>query len=392
MEAFIADWLNLLIRWAHIIAGVGWIGTSFYFVALDLALRKRDGLPEGVLGESWQVHGGGFYHVRKYVTAPSELPKDLVWFKWEAYLTWATGMALMTVQFYWNASTWLIDPSVMALEPWQAVAISLASLAVGWVLYDALCRSPIGRNLTLLAVLVFLMILAAAYFYGQVFSARSALVHTGAFVGTMMAANVFAVIIPNQKKITASLLAGEAPDPALGAVGKQRSMHNTYLTLPVLVLMVSGHYPMLTGHPQAWLIVGLILIMGGVARHFWVRHEAGDAMGRIAWTLPVTGVAFLAAVILTHPRDMTAAVGTVPDSEILALSEAHCLACHAVNPPHEAFEAPPKNVVLESLAQFRQHRNLVMKQTVQSDIMPLGNESGMTETERARLGAWLQAQ
>ncbi len=390
MEVFVADWLNLLIRWAHMIAGIGWIGTSFYFVALDMSLKKREGMPDGVLGTAWEVHGGGFYHVQKYMVAPAELPKDLIWFKWEAYLTWFTGILLMVVQFYWNAEAWLVDPAVMDLDPLTAIAISAISLAVGWFVYDGICRSPLGRNVIVLAVTVFLLILAASYFYTHVFSARSALIHVGAFVGTIMAANVFGIIIPNQKKITASLVAGEAPDPRLGAMGKQRSMHNTYLTLPVLVMMVSGHYPMLTSHPEAWLIVGLILVIGGLGRHFLVRHEVGDGLDKIGWCLPVIAVAFAAAVFVTWPQDRTSSVAAVGDEEILALTQTHCLSCHATNPSHEAFEQPPKNVVLETLDQFRRHKQQIIVQTVQSEIMPLGNETGMTLEERARLGAWLR--
>ena len=213
-----------------------------------------------------------------------------------------TGFALLVVQFYFDADAWLIDPGVMALEPWQAIAISVASLAAGWLVYDGLCRSPLGRNIPALSGVVYVFVVAASWGYTEVFSGRSALVHAGALIGTVMAFNVFAVIIPNQKKVTAALLAGETPDPRFGEVGKQRSVHNTYLTLPVLVLMVSGHYPMLTGHPHAWLLVALIIAGGGCARHFLVHHEVGTAFRSIAWTLPVMGVALAAAIWLTAPR------------------------------------------------------------------------------------------
>ena len=301
MTAFAADWLNLLLRWSHLIAGIAWIGTSFYFIALDLSLRRDDDAPEEVAGAAWEVHGGGFYRVEKYAVAPPALPEHLTWFRWEAYLTWMTGFALLVVQFYLDAATWLIDREVMPLASWQAIVISVASLAAGWIVYDALCRSMIGANAAVLAVVVFVLIVAATFGYTQVFSARGALVHAGALTGTIMAFNVFAVIIPNQKKVVAVLLAGHAPDPRLGDVAKQRSMHNTYLTLPVLLLMVSGHYPMLTGHPHAWLLVALIIVGGGCARHFLVHHEVGTPFASIAWTLPVTAVALAVAVTLTAP-------------------------------------------------------------------------------------------
>ena len=252
MSSFVVDWLNLLFRWAHMIVGIGWIGTSFYFIVLDLSLRKREVMREGVAGTAWEVHGGGFYHVEKFTVAPKELPADLIWYKWEAYLTWVTGFVLLVLIYYWNADTFLINPAVQQLLPSQAVVISLIGLVAGWFAYDGLCRSPLGNYTLPLAIAVFVLIVAAAYGYGEFFSGRGALIHVGAFIGTIMAFNVFGVIIPNQRKIAAALLAGQEPDPRLGAIGKQRSVHNNYLTLPVLVLMVSSHHSMLTGHPQGW--------------------------------------------------------------------------------------------------------------------------------------------
>jgi uncharacterized membrane protein len=392
MTAFIADWLNLLFRWAHLVAGIAWIGTSFYFISLDLALRKRDSMPTGVLGTAWEVHGGGFYHVEKYLSAPKELPQDLIWFKWEAYLTWITGMALMVVQFYWNADAWLIDPAKLALAPWQAIAVSLTSLIVGWLAYDGLCRSPVGRKPALLAGVVFALLLAAAYGYLAVFSGRSAMVHLGALIGTIMAVNVFGLIIPGQKKITAALTEGREPDPALGALAKQRSVHNTYLTLPVLVFMVSGHYPILIGHPQAWILAGLIIVGGAAARHLLMRHEAGDPLGKIAWTLPVIAIALLTALWLTAPAQRQAGAATASDAEVLAIVQQHCFACHAAEPTHEAFAEPPKGMVIETLDDVRRHGALIDQFAVASEIMPLGNETGMTQTERDMLGAWIAAQ
>ena len=392
MDAFTADWLNLLLRWAHLIAGIAWIGTSFYFVALDFSLKRRDGLPAGVAGEAWEVHGGGFYHVQKYLLAPSQLPDDLIWFKWEAYLTWVTGFLLLIVQYYAQASSFLIDPAVLPLAPWQAIAISLASLALGWYAYDALCRSPVGDNPPLLAACVFALILAAAYGYAQVYSGRGALIHVGAFVGTMMAANVFAVIIPNQGRITAALLQGEAPDPRLGAIGKQRSLHNTYLTLPVLLLMISNHYPMLTGHPQAWLVVGLIVVGGAALRHFLVRHEVGDPIENIAWTLPLIIVALAAAVWMTEPARRALPSVAVSDAAALAISVKHCTACHAPRPTKDGFSEPPKGMSLDTVDELRRHAALIDRQAVKSTAMPLGNETGMTDAERSLLGAWIAAQ
>ena len=395
MTAFAADWLNLLLRWAHLVAGIAWIGTSFYFIALDLSLRRARDAPEGVAGAAWEVHGGGFYRVEKYAVAPSSLPEHLTWFRWEAYLTWMTGFALLVVQFHLDAEAWLIDPAVMPLDAWQAVAVSVASLAAGWLAYDAICRSRAGANAVVLAVVVFALVVFAAWGYTRVFSARAALVHAGALIGTLMAFNVFAVIIPNQKKAVAALLAGGAPDPRLGAVARQRSVHNTYLTLPVLLLMVSGHYPMLTGHPHAWLLVALIIVGGGCARHFLVHHEVGTPFASIVWTLPVMAVALAVAVWLTAPasRDSGAAQAPpVSEVEVLGIVDTHCASCHARQPTHPAFGTAPKNVVLETVDDLRRYASLIDLHTVRTRTMPLGNETGMTDAERARLGAWLAAQ
>ena len=395
MTAFAADWINLLLRWAHMIAGIAWIGTSFYFIALDLSLRRARGAPEGVAGAAWEVHGGGFYRVEKYAVAPPSMPEHLTWFRWEAYLTWMTGFALLVVQFHLDAEAWLVDPAVMPLDAWQAVAISIASLAAGWLAYDAICRSKAGANAVVLACVVFALVVFAAWGYTRVFSARGALVHAGALIGTLMAFNVFAVIIPNQKKAVAALLAGEAPDPRLGAVARQRSVHNTYLTLPVLLLMVSGHYPMLTGHPHAWLLVALIIVGGGCARHFLVHHEVGTPFASIAWTLPVMAVALAVSVWLTAPAplDANATRGQrVSDVEVLGITDAHCASCHARQPTHPAFRTAPKNVVLETAGDLRRYASLIDLHTVRTRAMPLGNETGMTDAERVRLGAWLAAQ
>ena len=395
MTAFAADWINLLLRWAHLVAGIAWIGTSFYFIALDLSLRRAKDAPEGVAGTAWEVHGGGFYRVEKYAVAPPSLPAHLTWFRWEAYLTWMTGFALLVVQFHLDAEAWLVDPAVMPLDTWQAVAISIASLAAGWLAYDAICRSRAGANAVVLACVVFALVVFTTWGYTRVFSARGALVHAGALIGTLMAFNVFAVIIPNQKKAVAALLAGEAPDPRLGAVARQRSVHNTYLTLPVLLLMVSGHYPMLTGHPHAWLLVALIIVGGGCARHFLVHHEVGTPFASIAWTLPVMAVALAVSVWLTAPAplDANATRGQrVSDVEVLGITDAHCASCHARQPTHPAFRTAPKNVVLETAGDLRRYASLIDLHTVRTRTMPLGNETGMTDAERARLGAWLAAQ
>ena len=384
MDPFLLEWLNMLVRWGHLVAGIAWIGTSFYFVALDLSLRN---------GEAWEVHGGGFYHVKKFLSAPPELPPDLIWFKWEAYLAWITGFGLLILQYYVQADLFLIDPTVLPLLPWQAIAISVVSLFVGWVLYDAMCRSPIGQHTGWLALCVYALIVIAAFNYGRVFSGRGTFIHIGAFIGTIMAANVFAVIIPNQRKITAALLKGEKPDPKYGMIGKQRSLHNTYLTLPVLFMMTSNHYAIITGYPQAWALVGLVVLGGGVARHFLLRTEVHDDIAEIAWTIPVIALCLVAAVMLTEPSKSLIPAGLkTSDAEVMALVQTHCQSCHSANPTDANIKQAPKGIMFASTDDLKRYARQIEAQAVRNKSMPLGNKTHMTVEERQKLGAWLAAQ
>jgi uncharacterized membrane protein len=279
----------------------------------------------------------------------------------------------------------------MPLTTWQAVAISIASLLAGWAIYEGLCRSPLGKNTLLLGTLVFALILIASVLYTKVFSARGAFLHVGAFVGTIMAFNVFMVIIPNQKKMVAQLLRGEEPDARYGSIGKQRSTHNNYLTLPVLVMMVSPHYPFLSAHPQSWLVVALIIVAGALIRHYINRVDAGDDWNAFGWSAPVALFALCCAIYLTAPQAPSASGGAVSDAKVLAITTKHCTTCHAAKPTHESFKEAPKNVVLESTDQLRKHAPLILTQTVQNKAMPLGNQTAMTDDERAELGAWIAA-
>lgn len=398
MDAFATDWLNLLFRWVHLIVGVGWIGTSFYFIVLDLTLKRRAGQAGGVYGSAWQVHGGGFYNVEKYTVAPDHLPDDLVWFKWEAYLTWVTGFALIILQYYLNAKAYLIDPRVMPMEVWQAVSLSVMSLVAGWLVYHMICKLFLGRSTLILAACVFTFVVAMAYLFTHLFSGRGALVHVGALIGTMMAFNVFMIIIPNQKKIVASLMAGEKPDPALGQIGKQRSVHNNYLTLPVLLMMVSGHYPMITNHPYSWLIVALVIVMGASVRHFLNLHEADQYAvekrpENYKWYLLVAAIALMAAIVMSAPKERDySQAKQVASSEILAISEKHCVSCHSAQPANEAFEEAPKGVTLDTIENWVRYSSLIKAQVIDSDVMPLGDENGMTQAQRDTIGAWLNEQ
>ena len=280
--AVLWDWLSLAVRWLHVITGIAWIGSSFYFIALDLGLKKRAGLPTGVHGEEWQVHGGGFYHIQKYIVAPEAMPEHLTWFKWESYATWLSGFALLCIVYYAGADLFLIDESVMALSVPAAIGISVGSIILGWIIYDLICKSPLGDDNTRLMLLLYAILVVMALGYTQVFSGRAAFLHLGAFTATIMSANVFFIIIPNQKIVVADLRAGRTPDAKYGKIAKQRSTHNNYLTLPVLFMMISNHYPLAFATQYNWIIAALVFLMGVTIRHFFNTMHAGK--GKPWWT------------------------------------------------------------------------------------------------------------
>ena len=384
------EWLSLFFRWAHIVAAIGWIGSSFYFMWLDSTLRRTAHSPAGVKGENWSVHGGGFYHIQKYTVAPEQMPEDLHWFQWEAYSTWLTGFALLVVTYYWGASAYLIDRSVADLQPSQAVVISLASLGLGWVFYDRLCRSRLQDDPVKVFAMLFAFILAMAWFYGQVFSARGAFLHVGALIATIMSGNVFFTIIPNQRIVVADLKAGRIPDARFGAIAKLRSTHNNYLTLPVIFMMISNHYPMTFGHHLNLLIVAIVLALGVVVRNWFNRYEGGERGARVRWQWPAAiGIAVF-LILLGNVRPTATPVGArVVTADAFAIAQTHCAACHAPVPTHESFDEAPAGVLLHTPEMLRTHAAKIAVQ-VQSKAMPLANESGMTEEERARLLAWLE--
>ena len=393
MEFALQEWLSLVIRWLHLAAGIAWIGSSFYFIWLDLSLRQADGLPAGVHGESWSVHGGGFYRVQKYLVAPERMPAELHWFKYESYFTWLSGFLLLAVMYYWSAESFLIDPGKLTLAPWQAIGLSLAFLAAGWVVYDLICRSPLGRNTGVLAVIVFVLVVVLGWALDQVFSGRAAFLHVGALIGTMMTGNVFFVIIPNQKKVVADLTAGREPDPALGQQAKQRSVHNNYLTLPVLVMMVSSHYPLLYAPGRGWIVIGFIVVIGGVVRHFFNTMHAGGRGGALAWQWPAATALTLLLIVLVgwRPAGESAEVPVIGAPEALAIVQIRCTTCHSAAPSDEDFEEAPGGLRFDEIAEIRANAPRVLSQTVLTDAMPLGNKTGMTEEERAALGRWIRA-
>ena len=395
MEIALADWLNLIFRWLHLITGIAWIGTSFYFIFLDLSLRKRRLLPPGVGGEAWNVHGGGFYLMQKYTVAPEQLPDELHWFKYEAYFTFLSGFALMGVIYYWGAESFLIDPEVAELSRFEAILISIGFLAGGWIIYDILCRIPVfEKNSLLLSAVIFLLILSVSWAATNLFSGRAAFVHVGAVVGSIMVANVFFVIIPNQKVVVADLIAGRTPDPSLGQEAKQRSTHNNYLTLPVLLMMVSTHFPMIFAHEQSWIVVALILIVGGIIRDYFNRKNAGAEGRALQWQwLSAAGFMFILILFISYdPRSFGTKGENAPGvPEVLAIVKARCVSCHAAQPTDPDFERAPGGVRLESAQDLRRVSAKILNQAVLTRAMPLANRTKMTRAERDILGYWIRS-
>jgi uncharacterized membrane protein len=392
----IFDWTTLLLRWVHVIAGIAWIGSSFYFVALDASLRRNDRLDPGVGGESWQVHGGGFYRIQKYLVAPSFLPKELTWFMWEAYTTWIFGFALLVVVYYAQPELYLIDRSVADIGAANAVLIAAISLPIGWLIYDSLCRSALGRDQGRLAIAGFVLLVAANWGFTHIFGGRGAFMQIGALVGTIMVANVFLVIIPNQRKIVAALIAGQEPDPALGRQGKQRSLHNNYLTLPVVFLMVSNHYPSISAGPSNWIVVSGVFVAGFLVRHFFNTRHAGRTPQW--WLLPSAALVGIALMLLTAPPrgDATPGSSTQAGSApafvaVQQIVSTRCQVCHSATPRFEGMASAPKGIMFDTPRQIAALAPQIYVQAVQSRAMPLNNLTGITEDERRTLAAWISA-
>ena len=385
MDPYANEWLDLLVRWLHVVAAIAWIGSSFYFIALDNHLRPPKDEADadaGVGGESWEIHGGGFYQVQKYTLAPKTLPEPLHWFKWEAYTTWLSGFALLIVLYYVNADTYLIDKSVADLEPWEAIAISVGLLVAAWLMYDGLCR-VIPNDLIIGAALLVLVTLAA-WGVSHLFSGRAEYIQIGAMLGTIMAANVFFVIIPAHWDLIRAKEAGSEPNAAAALEAKRRSVHNNYLTLPVVFTMISNHFPITYGHSYSWLILVCLLVIGAWVRHFFnVRHT-----GRTAWWVPVTAAAGIAAVaVAIRPGGSTGGTA-VPFTRAQAIVQERCVPCHSAHPTK--VNSAPMGLVFDTPRQIASQARLIEQVAVNTKVMPLGNQTGMTQAERDTLGAWIR--
>ncbi len=400
--AIIWDWLMFAVRWLHVITAIAWIGSSFYFIALDLGLRKVPHLPVGAHGEEWQVHGGGFYHIQKYLVAPENMPEHLTWFKWESYATWLSGAVLLMMIYWVGGELYLIDPAKADLALWQGILISAASLSIGWLVYDLLCKSKLGDSPTALMVLLFVLLVVMGYGYNEIFTGRATLLHLGAFTATIMSANVFLIIIPNQKIVVADLQAGRTPDAKYGKIAKLRSTHNNYLTLPVVFLMLSNHYPLAFASEYNWVIAALVFLMGVTIRHYFnTKHaRAGDP----TWTWLATALLFLGIIWLSmaplqqdsfetsEARPLTKTeqvfVSAQGFEDVMAIVPGRCAMCHAREPFYEGMHWAPKNLLLETEADVARAAKQIYLQAGVTNAMPPANVSFMEDDERRKIIAW----
>jgi len=384
MSSHLNEWFSLALRWLHVIAGIVWIGESFYFMWLDSSLKRDDDMPPEVAGESWSVHGGGFYRVAKFRVAPTGMPEGLHWFKWEAYTTWISGIFLLMVVYWLQASAWMVNAD--GINPAMAVGVGMTTILAGWGVYDLLCKSKLGDRPAALGVTLLLFATGVAYVLSHLLAPRAAYIHVGAMIGTWMAGNVAMVIIPNQKIVVADLLAGRTPDAKYGKIAKLRSTHNNYLTLPVVFVMISNHYPSTYGHSASWAILLGIFAVGAITRVFFNARNAGRIN---LWALPVATALFIALVMLSAPQPRDAAPGPATWEQVAPIIQTHCVGCHSANPTDPIFTIAPNGVVYDTPEQVSSKASAIQQRAVDTPTMPLGNRTGMTDAERATLGAWI---
>ena len=392
MIFLLEEWTELILRWFHVIAGIAWIGSSFYFIALDLSLKQNKNLPDKSHGEAWQVHGGGFYHLVKYLVAPSKMPSELTWFKWEAYATWVSGFALLALIYYAGAELYMIDIVKYDLEKYEAVIISLLGVVFGWVIYDFVCRLSLKTNVYVLISSIFILITVMSWVYSEIFSYRGAFMQIGAVLGTIMVANVLMIIIPGQKKVVASLLANETPNPIHGAIAKQRSLHNNYLTLPVIFIMISNHYPLIYATKYSWIIISIILIIGALIRHFFnIKHTGAKPPYWVCVPIIILGsmifyISDLGKPKLNNVKNTATLIELIPEKTLVSAQEiivSKCSMCHAKEPLWENMKNAPKLVNLETPTDIINNIDNIYKQSVLSYAMPPGNISFLEENERS---------
>ena len=402
--AIVWDWIAFSVRWLHVITAMAWIGASFFFIALDLGLKKAPDMLNGVSGEEWQVHGGGFYHIQKYLVAPQNMPEHLIWHKWQSYITWVSGAALLMVVYWVGGELFLLDPTKADLTLFQGILISGGSLTIGWIAYDFMCKSWLGNHSTALMLLLFVILVIMAWGYSQIFTGRAALLHLGAFTATIMTGNVFFQIMPNQRIVVADLKAGRTPDAKYGKIAKLRSTHNNYLTLPVVFLMLSNHYPLSFGTEYAWLIASLIFLTGVTIRHYFnTMHATGTGPH---WTWAVTVILMIVIAWLSSVRpddsyDDAMARDLTPVEQHFASAEGfevaydtvigNCSMCHAREPAWDGIRWAPKGIYLETPSDVARHADLIYLQAGITNAMPPPNAIQMDQTARETIIAWVKA-
>jgi uncharacterized membrane protein len=389
MEAYFLEWLNMFFRWFHVIAGVAWIGASFYFVWLDNSLEnppqwKKD---KGIGGDLWAIHGGGFYEVAKYKLGPEKMPENLHWFKWEAYTTWLTGMVMLWIVYYIGAESYLIDSTRMDFTQGQAIAAGMGFIIAGVAVYEAMVRSPLRHNGKVFGLILFAFLIFMSWFAFQIFSARGAYIHVGAILGTIMAGNVFLGIMPAQRALVEAVQRGESPDPKYGAFAKLRSTHNNYFTLPIIFIMISNHYPMTYGHESGWLVLVAIGFISAFARHFFNLRNQGVSKPSIL-VIAAIMLAALAATMVPAKIEAQKGEAILSDVQAMVIIEQRCTSCHAVTPSNAGFASAPAGIVLETPAQALAVKDKMIP-ALQNGYMPLGNLTKMTDEERQQLMVWL---
>jgi uncharacterized membrane protein len=396
MEAWLQLWLSLLLRWAHFITGVAWIGASFYFNWLENHLERRVSEADDedpIAGDLWAVHGGGFYYLKKFKVSPDRLPETLHWFKYEAYFTWISGFALLCVVYYWNASVYMLDPAVSGISAIQAVALGVGSLLGSWLVYDGLCRSPLHKQPALLSLLIFAWFSLLTWLLAELLSGRAAYIHVGAAIGTIMVANVFFIIIPAQKEMVNALVDGRAADGSKGKNALLRSRHNNYLTLPVLFIMISNHYPTTYGHSYNWLVLVVFSIAAVGIRHWFnVRHLSDYNR----WILPLSIAVLLGLMMSTLPKSTATQTereqALLTTTDIMPVIQKHCVSCHAEEPSFAGFADPPLDLDFENEMAVEINAQRIHQAVVSTRTMPLGNMAGMSEEEREQIARWYASQ
>jgi uncharacterized membrane protein len=388
MQAFVMEWLNLIIRWIHVLAGIMWIGASFYFIFLENNLNRTDGIRDELAGNLWAIHGGGFYFLEKYKVAPRELPKDLHWFKYEAYFTWLSGFALLFVVYYMDARSFLIDPQIAEISVELAISIGIGSMVLGWLIYDRLCKSLIVKNGVLFSLIGFALLVGFSYFLSQVFSSRAAYIHVGALIGTLMAWNVYFVIIPSQKALVKAAILGKPLNPELGKKAAERSLHNNYFTLPVIFIMISNHFPSTYGHEHNWLILMVITLASVGIKHYWNLLERGQ---RSKYILPISVVALISLALVSSPFFDKEEKNAAPVSflEVQEIVNTRCIQCHSVSPTDDQWNSAPNSMVFDTPEQIKESADRMMIRSVRTKTMPLGNKTNMTQEERDKIKTWI---